>query len=102
MIDVRAGKSTPSPLIPLESTRLTGLVHRAGTITMPRRSDADTRPTGFTILLEDDSSFDVGGSRFPDRQGSAAFGRILLGLRGLQDMGSGPVRIKAMTVVGGR
>jgi hypothetical protein len=69
---------------------------------MPRRGDLDTAPTGFTILLEDDASFDAGGSRFPDRQGSAAFGRILFGLRGLQDMGSTPVRIKAMTVVGER
>jgi peptidyl-prolyl cis-trans isomerase A (cyclophilin A) len=65
--------------IALERTAVTGLRHRAGTISMARDA-ADTASSDFFICVTDQPSLDFGGQRNPDGQGFAAFGRVVAGL----------------------
>jgi peptidyl-prolyl cis-trans isomerase A (cyclophilin A) len=81
------------PPIPLESTAVTGLKHVAGTLSMARGAAADSATSTFVILLDDDPSFDSGGRRYADRQGAAAFGRVVRGLDELRKLGSAPVTV---------
>lgn len=67
------------PPIPLESTKVTGLLHRAGTVSMAR-GGPDTATSEIFILLDDQPSLDFGGRRFEDGQGGAAFGRVVAGM----------------------
>lgn len=66
--------------IPLESTRETGLRHVTGTVAMARGPRADSARAEFFILLGDQPGLDHGGGLFADRQGTAAFGRVVVGL----------------------
>jgi peptidyl-prolyl cis-trans isomerase A (cyclophilin A) len=50
------------------------------------------------IMLGDDPSFDIGGSRYADRQGAAAFGRVVRGLDNLRKLGSTPARIESVSI----
>jgi len=65
--------------IPLERTRDTGLSHLAGTISMAR-DGPDTATSSFFIVVEDSPSLDFGGTRNPDGQGFAAFGKVVAGM----------------------
>jgi peptidyl-prolyl cis-trans isomerase A (cyclophilin A) len=67
------------PPIPLERTKVTGLSHRDGTISMAR-GGPDTATSDFFICVGDQPSLDFGGKRNPDGQGFAAFGRVVLGM----------------------
>jgi peptidyl-prolyl cis-trans isomerase A (cyclophilin A) len=67
------------PPIPLERTRVTGLSHRDGTISMAR-GGPDTATSDFFICVGDQPALDFGGKRNPDGQGFAAFGRVVLGM----------------------
>ena len=61
------------PPIKLERTRVTGLLHKDGTLSMAR-DGPDTATSDFFICIGDQPSLDFGGKRNPDGQGSAAFG----------------------------
>lgn len=97
------------PPIPLERTRDTGLGHTAGTISMAR-DGPDTATSSFFIVTQDTPSLDFGGGRNPDRQGFAAFGRLVEGLdvaRRIQmspadgeEQLTPPVKITAATLIG--
>ena len=97
------------PSIPLERTRDTGLGHTAGTISMAR-DGPDTATSSFFIVTQDTPSLDFGGGRNPDRQGFAAFGRLVEGLdvaRRIQmspadgeEQLTPPVKIIAATLIG--
>lgn len=97
------------PPIPLERTRDTGLGHAAGTISMAR-DGPDTATSSFFIVTQDTPSLDFGGGRNPDRQGFAAFGRLVEGLdvaRRIQmspadgeEQLTPPVKITAATLIG--
>jgi peptidyl-prolyl cis-trans isomerase A (cyclophilin A) len=67
------------PPIKLERTRVTGLRHKDGTLSMAR-DGPDTATSDFFICIGDQPSLDFGGKRNPDGQGFAAFGRVVLGM----------------------
>ncbi len=65
--------------IPLERTTRTGLTHVDGTISMARGA-ADSATSGWFVCINDQPSLDFGGTRNPDGQGFAAFGRVVQGM----------------------
>lgn len=65
--------------VPLERTNKTGLKHRDGEISMAR-DGPDTATSSFFICIGDQPQLDFGGWRNPDKQGFAAFGRVLRGM----------------------
>ncbi len=65
--------------IPLERTSVTGLQHLDGTLSMARAA-ANTARSAFFITIGNQSSLNEGGTRNPDRQGFAAFGRVTTGM----------------------
>jgi peptidyl-prolyl cis-trans isomerase A (cyclophilin A) len=65
--------------IPLESTEVTGLRHRDGTLSMAR-SGPNSATAEFFITLGPQPALDAGGARNPDGLGFAAFGRIVDGM----------------------
>jgi peptidyl-prolyl cis-trans isomerase A (cyclophilin A) len=67
------------PPIKLERTRVTGLSHKTGTISMAR-GGPDTATSDFFICVGDQPALDFGGKRNPDGQGFAAFGRVVNGI----------------------
>ena len=67
------------PPIPLERTRDTGLRHLDGTLSMARATP-DSAQHSFFICIADQPKLDFGGTRNPDGQGFAAFGRVVKGM----------------------
>ena len=67
------------PPIPLERTSVTGLRHVDGVISMSR-DGPDTAQAAFFITIGSQPELDFGGRRNPDRQGFAAFGRVVDGM----------------------
>jgi len=67
------------PPIQHESTKLTGLLHVDGTISMAR-ADTGTVTSEFFICIGDQPELDFGGKRNPDLQGFAAFGKVIKGM----------------------
>ncbi len=62
-----------------ESTNLTNILHERGTISLARQ-DTGTAGSEFFILLKDDATYDYGGEANPDKQGYAAFGKVIEGM----------------------
>lgn len=79
------------PAIPLERTRITGLSHKDGTISMAR-DGPNTATSDFFICIGDQPSLDFGGKRNPDGQGFAAFGRVVLGMDVVRRIQASPAR----------
>lgn len=67
------------PAIPIERTSVTGLRHTNGAISMAR-GQPDSATSGWFICINDQPSLDFGGTRNPDGQGFAAFGRVVQGM----------------------
>ena len=67
------------PPIPHETTKITGLKHLDGTISMARNQPG-TASTEFFICVGDQPELDFGGNRNGDGQGFAAFGKVLKGM----------------------
>ena len=67
------------PPIPLERTKVTGVKHTDGAISMAR-DGPNTATSDFFICIGDQPSLDYGGKRNPDGQGFAAFGHVVLGM----------------------
>lgn len=79
------------PPIVLETTALTGLRHRNGTVSMARL-EPDSAQSEFFICIGDQPELDYGGRRNPDGQGFAAFGQVVAGMevvRGIHQRPSG-------------
>jgi peptidyl-prolyl cis-trans isomerase A (cyclophilin A) len=76
---VRAGV-TALPPVAHESTRLTGLRHLDGTISIPRDKVGTGSGSEFFICVGAQPSLDFGGGRNKDGQGFAAFGRVTTGM----------------------
>jgi peptidyl-prolyl cis-trans isomerase A (cyclophilin A) len=74
-----SGAADPLPPIAHETTALTGLRHRDGTLSMARRAPG-TAGAGFFICIGDQPELDFGGRRNPDGQGFAAFGQVVDGM----------------------
>lgn len=86
------GRSDTAPFPPIahETTEATGLRHTDGTLSMAR-GDPGTAAAEFFITIGDQPSLDYGGTRNPDTQGFAAFGRVVDGMdvvRKIQQMSS--------------
>jgi peptidyl-prolyl cis-trans isomerase A (cyclophilin A) len=62
-----------------ETTKETGILHKDGTISYAR-NEPGTANTEFFICVGDQPELDYGGRRNPDRQGFAAFGRVIKGM----------------------
>ena len=71
----------PMTLEPIEheTTNITGLNHKNGTISMARL-DPGTASSEFFICINDQPELDYGGKRNPDGQGFAAFGQVIKGM----------------------
>jgi peptidyl-prolyl cis-trans isomerase A (cyclophilin A) len=67
------------PPIALETTKMTGLRHRDGTVSMARAEPA-TATCNFFICINDQPELDFNGRRNPDGQGFAAFGQVVSGM----------------------
>ena len=67
------------PPVTLERTKVTGLSHKNGTLSMAR-DGPNTATSDFFICIGDQPALDFGGKRNPDGQGFAAFGRVVLGM----------------------
>lgn len=63
-----------------ETTRMTGIHHKNGTISMAR-SQPGSATSEFFICVGDQPELDYGGKRNPDGQGFAAFGRVIRGMK---------------------
>lgn len=65
--------------IPHESNNITNILHTRGTVSLARQ-DTGNAGSEFFILLKDDSTYDYGGSANNDKQGYAAFGKVIRGM----------------------
>ena len=65
--------------IPHETTRQTHIQHKAGIISLARLAPG-TATSEFFICLADQPGFDYGGENNPDKQGYAAFGKVVKGM----------------------
>ena len=72
-------KADNYPPIKHETTKETGILHKDGTISYAR-NEPGTATTEFFICIGDQPELDYGGKRNPDRQGFAAFGRVVKGM----------------------
>lgn len=70
---------TSLPGIIHETTQQTGILHKDGTISLARQ-EPGTASTEFFICLNDQPGFDFGGENNPDKQGYAAFGKVIKGM----------------------
>jgi peptidyl-prolyl cis-trans isomerase A (cyclophilin A) len=68
------------PPIPHEPTNKTGIHHRNGTISTARDKPGTGSAAAFFICIGAQPELDFGGRRNPDRQGFAAFGRVVHGM----------------------
>jgi peptidyl-prolyl cis-trans isomerase A (cyclophilin A) len=89
-------KGQAFPPIPLERTTVTGITHVRGIVSMAR-GEADTATSEFFVLLDDQPSLDMGGRRFPDHQGAAAFGYVLAGLDVVAKIQQQPVQAQNLS-----
>jgi peptidyl-prolyl cis-trans isomerase A (cyclophilin A) len=84
------------PPIPIERTSVTRLRHRNGTVSMardvtPTSPGPDTATSRIFICVGDQPSLDFGGDRSPDRQGFAAFGKVIEGMDVVERIHNSPV-----------
>lgn len=70
---------TAVPYIPHETTAVTGLTHRDGSLSLARM-EPGTANTEFSICIGPQPELDFGGRRNPDGQGFAVFGRVRDGM----------------------
>ncbi len=74
------GKKRPElPGIPHETTEQTKILHKDGVISLARL-EPGTANTEFFICIGDQPGFDFGGENNPDKQGYAAFGKVVKGM----------------------
>jgi peptidyl-prolyl cis-trans isomerase A (cyclophilin A) len=66
------------PIIPHETTAMTGLRHVKGTVSLARFAPGAVYHS-FFVCLRDEPVLDFSGLRHPDKQGFAAFGRVTQG-----------------------
>lgn len=72
-------KSASLKGIPHETTLQTGILHKDGVLSLAREQPG-TASTEFFICIGDQPGFDYGGENNPDKQGYAAFGRVVKGM----------------------
>lgn len=70
---------TPAKGIEHESTKMSGLFHKSGTLSLAR-TEPGTASTEFFICIGDQPQFDAGNTEGKDTLGYAAFGRVVEGM----------------------
>ena len=75
-----AQDAQPKPPVAHETTSQTGLRHKDGTLSLARGAVGTGSAAAFFIVIGEQPSLDFGGTRNPDRQGFAAFGRVVRGM----------------------
>jgi peptidyl-prolyl cis-trans isomerase A (cyclophilin A) len=85
---------SPLPAIAHETTRVTGIRHTDGVISMARDKPG-TAGSEFFICLGDNPALDFGGARNKDGQGFAAFGKVVEGLDVVRKIHDAPTAAKA-------
>lgn len=65
--------------IPHETTQQTGILHTNGVISLARL-EPGSATTEFFICIGNQPGFDFGGENNPDKQGYAAFGKVVKGM----------------------
>jgi len=65
--------------IPHETTDKTKILHKNGTVSLAR-VEPGSATTEFFICVGDQPGFDYGGENNPDKQGYAAFGKVVKGM----------------------
>jgi len=75
----RTGRRKNLTGIPHEPTNQTGIQHKNGVISLARL-EPGTATTEFFICIGDQPGYDYGGENNPDKQGYAAFGRVVKGM----------------------
>jgi len=88
-----AGKKS-FPAIVHESTRETGILHTDGVISMAR-GGVGTASSQFFICVGDQPGLDFGQSRNPDKQGFAAFGKVINGMEIVRKINQLPANLDA-------
>jgi peptidyl-prolyl cis-trans isomerase A (cyclophilin A) len=83
------GDGSPFDPIPHEDTATTGILHTDGVISMAR-GDVGTASSEFFIVIGDQHGLDNGEVRNPDRQGFAAFGRVIDGMDVVRAINAAP------------
>jgi peptidyl-prolyl cis-trans isomerase A (cyclophilin A) len=76
----RGDAEAPFPPIAHESTEQTGILHTDGVISMAR-DGVGTASSEFFICIGDQAGLDFGEVRNSDKQGFAAFGRVISGMQ---------------------
>jgi peptidyl-prolyl cis-trans isomerase A (cyclophilin A) len=62
-----------------ETTKVTGILHKDGVLSMAR-NEPGTASSEFFICIGDQPELDYNGNRNPDKQGFAAFGKVVKGM----------------------
>jgi peptidyl-prolyl cis-trans isomerase A (cyclophilin A) len=73
------GRKPEFPPIVHETTRMSGLKHSDGALSMARL-EPGSATSEFFVCIGDQPSLDFGGARNPDGQGFAVFGRVTAGM----------------------
>ncbi len=82
--------------IPHEPTSQTHLQHKNGTISLARTTPG-TATSEFFICVGDQPGFDYGGDNNPDKQGYAAFGKVVKGMNIVKQIYNRPEDDQAFT-----
>ncbi len=72
-----------------ENTKQTGIQHTDGTISLAR-GDTATATSEFFIVVGDQPAYDYGGAANQDKQGFAAFGKVIKGMEYVRQIHSQP------------
>jgi len=84
------------PPIPRERTSVTGISHKDGTLSMARNGP-DTATSDFSICIGNQPSLDFGGTRNPEGQGFAAFGKVTRGMDVVRKIQVAPLNQQSLT-----
>ena len=85
---------SPLPAIAHETTKVTGILHTDGVISMARGAPG-TAGSEFFICIGDNPALDFGGARNKDGQGFAAFGKVVEGMDVVRKIHDQPTVTKA-------
>jgi peptidyl-prolyl cis-trans isomerase A (cyclophilin A) len=85
---------SPLPAIAHETTKVTGILHTDGVISMARGAPG-TAGSEFFICLGANPALDFGGARNKDGQGFAAFGKVVEGMELVRKIHDAPTVTKA-------
>jgi peptidyl-prolyl cis-trans isomerase A (cyclophilin A) len=85
---------SPLPAIVHETTKVTGILHTDGVISMARGAPG-TAGSEFFICIGANPALDFGGARNKDGQGFAAFGKVVEGMNVVRQIHDAPTVTKA-------